>query len=341
MSEENRYGARDELVPGVEGRTALKRRKKGSPYFFRGTVVIAPDNGVAITEALNAMRLVPTSRNYQVCIFTDASFDIHTGDGGYALAYNSFGPKSNTSSGYIQLAKGWPALGVNDNHEGEALAIAQSIREAIQELTIIEQRVMAREASTSDAGGRVEVSVRIFSDSQTVLKRIKAGKFPKDMKGTGHAIILMSEKLSERFGGSKSKLKVNLVVHYIPGHHPHFPQHQKGTDSVYEEVRASRQHRADRVARWKEAEEIDESQHEEQQLVEGKQQEGQQPQDADVQQYYEQSLSYWEQLGRWQEWQRAHGHPTGRWLFDHNAKQWVWQWDSQGSVTDGNGQSAF
>lgn len=282
------------------------------------------------------------------------------------MAYNALGLGSDFSSDYIQVAKGWPAVGVNDNNECEGLAIAQSLREAIRELTIIEQRVLARCADTSGTGERVEVSVCIFSDSQTVLKWIKQGKYPKEMKGTGHAIIILSEELSERFRGHRSKLKVNLVVHFIPGHNPQFPQHQvadqlsrkcqvtgqpllrvadtyvhwNAVDSVYEEVQASKQYRGERVTRWldrehpqwREAEEIDEAQPEEQQPVAEDQpeihQSHQQEWDAQVQQYLEQSPGYWEQLSQWQEWQRSHGHQTGQWSWDHNGNQWVWQWEN-------------
>lgn len=221
---------------------------------------------------------------------------------------------------------------------------------------------------------------------------MKAGKFPRKMKHTGHAIITFSEELRERFSGPRSKLKVDLVVHWIPGHDASFPLHQvadklsrkcgqdkkpflfindtytpwNGADGVYEEVTAAQGYKEERLMRWREREqeeweEVPETQAQDdlqlQHIADEENQAGQPPQQTgshtqqpasqqpdqqewynQVQAYYHQSSDYWEQLGRWQNWQRAHGHQAGQWLWDYGSNQWVWQWDNHNPDETGNSQ---
>ncbi|KAK3492124.1 uncharacterized protein B0T23DRAFT_441571 [Neurospora hispaniola] len=368
MSNESERGRiRDEVVPAfghaAQASNALKRRKKGSPYYFRGAVRIAHNINAAVSEAIDALEFVSTAQKTQLCIFADGSFDRPTYNGGYAIAYNGFSLGPNTSSDDRPVAKGWTAIRTKDNHTCEGLSIAQSLREAMKELTTLEEHVAARHIDTAATRDPVEASVKIFSDSQTVLKAIKAGKFPQKMKHTGHAIITFSEELREKFRGPGCKLKVDLVVHWIPGHHGSFPLHQNGADGVYEEVKAAKRYKEERLLRWREREweEIPEAEEHHnlqlQQIADEEYQGGQPPQQTgphtqqpasqqpdqqewynQVQTYYDQYAGYWEQLGRWQDWQRAHGHQAGQWLWDHGANQWIWQWDNHNPGETGNGQ---
>ncbi|KAK3946671.1 hypothetical protein QBC32DRAFT_319759 [Pseudoneurospora amorphoporcata] len=232
-----------------------------------------------------------------------------------------------------------------------------SLKEAIKELTILEKRVATRPVE-----GRMEASVIIFCDSKAVLGATKTGKFPKIMRHTGHAIIEFSEQLSERFRGPRSRLKVNLVVQWIPGHcHADTPLHGladrlsrkcreigrplllvddtymewDGTDGVYEEVKAAKRHKEKRLMRWRGEEPVEWEEDEAgdelqpQQAVPNAQQPAtnqtyQQQGHHQFQTYHQQSAVYWEQVSRWQNWQRAHGHPTGQRYWDGNANQWVW-----------------
>ncbi|KAK1775017.1 hypothetical protein QBC45DRAFT_456879 [Copromyces sp. CBS 386.78] len=132
--------------------------------------------------------------------------------GGYALAHSGFARGPSEARVERQVAKGWPARPGASSSVCEGLAISQAIKESIKELTILEKRVATRPVE-----GRMEASVIIFSDSKAVLGATKTGKFPKIMRHTGHAIIEFSEQLSERFRGPRSRLKVNLVVQWIPG----------------------------------------------------------------------------------------------------------------------------
>lgn len=50
----------------------------------------------------------------------------------------------------------------------------------MKELTTLEEHVAARQIDTAGTQDPVEASVKIFSDSQTVLKAMKAGKFSKE-----------------------------------------------------------------------------------------------------------------------------------------------------------------
>ncbi|KAK3503296.1 hypothetical protein B0T13DRAFT_521982 [Neurospora crassa] len=370
MSNESERGIRDEVVPAVgyaaQGSNALKRRQKGSPYYFRGAVRVASSIDAAVSEAIDELRFVSTAQQTQLCIFTDGSFHQPTRNGGYAIAYNGFGLGSYISSDDRQVAKGWTAIRTKDNHMCEGLAIAQSLKEAMKELTTLEEHVAAKHIDTAGARDPVEISVKIFSDSQTVLRAMKAGKFPRKMKHTGHAIITFSEELRERFRGPRSKLKVDLVVHWIPGHDASFPLHENGADGVYEEVTAAQGYKEERLLRWREREQEEWEEFPEAQAQDDLQlhhigdeehQRGQPPQQIgphtqqlatqqpyqqewynQVQTYYDQYAGYWEQLGRWQDWQRAHGHQAGQWLWDDGTNQWVWRWDNHSPDETGNGQ---
>lgn len=187
------------------------------------------------------MKFVSTAQKTQLCIFADGSFDQTTKDGGYALAHTGFAPAPSEASVERQVAKGWSAIPVTNSPTCEGLAIAQSFKEAMKELTILEKRVATRPVDTASAGGRMEASVITFSDSKTVLEATKRGKFPKSMKHMGHAIIKFSEELKEKFRGPRSRLKVNLVVHWIPGHyHTVMPLHSVA-DRLSRKCRQDRQ----------------------------------------------------------------------------------------------------
>ncbi|KAL0467537.1 hypothetical protein QR685DRAFT_574334 [Neurospora intermedia] len=358
-SEVRNQRIRDEAVPAfghaAQGGNALKRKNKGSPYYFRGAVRIAPRIDTAVSEAIDALEFVSTAQKRQLCIFVDGSFDRPTHNGGCAIAYNGFSLGPNTSSDDRHVAKGWTAIRVKDNHTCEGLSVAQSLREAMKELTTLEEHVAARQIDTAGTQDPVEASVKIFSDSQT------------KMKHTGHAIIIFSEELREKFRRPGSRLKVDLVVHWIPGHDASFPLHESGLDGVYEEVTAAQGYKEARLLQWREREqeeweEAPEAQEhdvlQQQQIADEEYQGGQPSQQTgphiqqpvsqqpdqqewynQVQAYYHQSANYWEQLSRWQDWQRAHGHQAGQWVWDHGANQWVWQWDNHSHGETGNGQS--
>ena len=261
----------------------------------------------------------------------------------------------------------------------EGFAISQSIKEAIQELSILDKRLATQLVDTARAPPRMKVQVIIFSDSRTILQRMKTGQFPGRSKHIGHAIIVYSERLREEFRKPGSRLRVNLVVQWIPGHcDSDFPLHSiadklsrkcrevgrpllrtgelsyvecEGLGAVHEEVKAAKRYKEERLSRWREREEMaldwqDEEIMEETQAGEDLQaqqavQNTQQPASAatdqsyqqewqqQVQTFYQQSAAYWEEVSRWQDSQRAHGHPTGQWYWDANSNQWVWQWDNQ------------
>lgn len=123
---------------------------------------IAPRIDTAVSEAIDALGFVSTAQKKQLCIFVDGSFDRPTHNGGYAIAYNGFPLGLNTSSDDRPVAKGWTAIRTKDNHTCEGLSIAQSLREAMKELTTLEEHVAARHIDTAGTRNPVEASVKIF-----------------------------------------------------------------------------------------------------------------------------------------------------------------------------------
>ncbi|KAH7635376.1 hypothetical protein B0T09DRAFT_353859 [Sordaria sp. MPI-SDFR-AT-0083] len=173
----------------AQRKAALKRRKKGSPYYFRGAVRIAPDKEMALQEYIGSRKAgIKEGLPRPLVTGSSASNSYHNlpVPFGYYFVTLLFYPSDNT-----------PVLVTIRHTPSIVNTILEAIKEAIEELAILEMRVATRPSDTVSTGARMEATVIIFSDAKGVLQATKAEKFLKRMKHTGHAIIHFSELLRE------------------------------------------------------------------------------------------------------------------------------------------------
>ncbi|EGZ67696.1 hypothetical protein NEUTE2DRAFT_132376 [Neurospora tetrasperma FGSC 2509] len=165
---------------------------------FCGEIIIEKDRAKAIETACRAHRVVSTSTNITLAIFTDGS---RRGlNGAYAVTFKRYAP--GTEEHGSEVAAGWPVFRQSING-CELLAIKHAIKVAISELATLERQLPPKTKS--------KVQVKIFNDGIFTLEHLAELRetMPKESDHIS-SIYRWSKRLRERFAGRVSPLEVKL-----------------------------------------------------------------------------------------------------------------------------------
>ncbi|EAA27858.2 hypothetical protein GE21DRAFT_9498 [Neurospora crassa] len=173
---------------------------------FCGEIIIEKDRGKAIETACRAHRVVSTSTNITLAIFTDGSRRCL--GGAYAIAFKRYAP--GTEEHGCEVTAAWPVFHQTTNG-CELLAVKQAIKVAITELATLERQLPPKHKS--------KVQVQIFSDSMFTLEHL-AGITESMSRESDHisSMYRWSKRFRERFAGRNSPFEVKLQLLWVPGH---------------------------------------------------------------------------------------------------------------------------
>lgn len=148
----------------------------------------------------------------QLALWCDGSHETRDNGGGFAVVHNRLKKGSPKEQGHV--GRGWPATPTPSSTFTEALALAQGIVQAMDELKKLEENL----PSPPNRGAKI--CVRIFSDCRGLLSSVRTSKFAASYQSAGKAIVEKSEEFRQNFRNlfGRPDVIVDLAVHWVLGH---------------------------------------------------------------------------------------------------------------------------